>query len=147
MSTKTKEELAANKLESKRVNGELLKEVRQIIELGEGLSHVAETVESVADFKRLFEEYVEQRTEAMKRIEEMAQKNLRRLTGDVLAICDAVLAGLPASLKTRQLFAMGLAVREVQGQSVYKRQVAEEVKTDIDEGNGDMMDNNTVLTD
>ena len=41
----------------------------------------------------------------------------------------------------------GLAVREVQGQSVYKRQVAEEVKTDIDEGNGDMMDNNTVLTD
>jgi uncharacterized protein YaaR (DUF327 family) len=145
-SKKTKEESVANRLESKKLNGELLNEVMKIIDLAEGLARSAETVESVADFKSLLNEYVEQRTEAMRRIEEMAQKNLRRLTGDVLTICDVVLARLPASLKTRQLFAMGLAVREVQGQSVYKRQVVEEVKTDIGEGNGDVMENNTVLS-
>ena len=114
--------------------------------MSEAFVSSAETAETVGDFRSLLQEYVEQRTEALKRIEELAQKNLRRLTGDVLAICDAVLAGLPTSLKTRQLFAMGLAVREVQGQSVYKRQVAEEVKTVIDEGNGDEMESNTVLT-
>jgi hypothetical protein len=145
-SKKTKEELAANRLESKKLNGELLNEVMKIIDLAEGLARSVETVESIADVKSLLNEYVEQRTEAMKRIEDIAQTNLRRLTGDILTICDAVLARLPASLKTRQLFATGLAVREVQGQSVYKRQAVEEVKTGIDEGNGDMMENNTVLS-
>jgi hypothetical protein len=143
---KTKEELAANRLESKRLNGELLNEVMKIVDLAEGLARSAETVESIADVKTLLKDYIEQRTEAMKCIEEIAQKNLRRLTGDILTICDAVLVRLPASLKTRQLFAKGLAVREVQGQSVYKRQTVEGVKTGIDEGNGDVMENNTVLS-
>jgi len=136
----------ANKLESKKLNGELLNEVMKIIDLAEGLARSAETVESIADVKTLLKDYIEQKTEAMKRIEKIAQKNLRRLTGDILTICDAVLGRLPASLKTRQLFAMGLDVRKVQGESKYKRQVVEEVKTGIDEGNGNVMENNTVLS-
>ena len=93
-SKKSMEEKAAHRLESKGLNGELLNEVTTIVRLSEGFVSSAETVEIVADYKSLLKEYVEQRTEALKRIEELAQKNLRRLTGDVTAICDAVLPGL-----------------------------------------------------
>ena len=94
-SKKSKKEMANLKYEWTRMNGqELLIEAAEIYRLSEGFVSSVETVETFADFRSLLGEYIEQRAEALKRIEELAQKNLRSLIGDAAVICDAVLPGL-----------------------------------------------------